>query len=376
MATMRAIGTMSGTSLDGVDAATLETDGERIEAFGPGAFRPYTEAEAVILRAALGRWPGGAGVAAAGRVVEDAHAAILGEMIAADPAAALIGFHGQTLSHDPEGRRTHQCGDGAALASRLDRPVAWDFRTADVAAGGQGAPLAPLFHRACARWIGADAPVAFLNLGGVGNLTWIDSANDGDDGILAFDTGPANAPLDDLALTATGRPFDMDGALAAAGVPDDGAVEAVLAHPYFGAPAPKSLDRDAFAGVGAAIGSLPPADAAATWVAVLARSVTLGLALCPAPPRRVLVCGGGRRNPAIMAALERTLTVPVRPVEAVGLDGDLLEAQAFAFLAVRVLRGLPLSLPGTTGVLRPTPGGVVSQPSLASGGADAKRLAS
>lgn len=253
--------------------------------------------------------------------------------------------------------------------------MAWDFRSADVRAGGEGAPLAPAFHHACARWIGAEAPVAFLNLGGVGNITWADPAHDMETpgALVAFDTGPANAPLDDLVRRTTGATFDRDGALALAGRARADLVEAVLGQPYFRRRPPKSLDRDAFREAGAAIDALAPEDAAATWVAVVAASVARALEQCPARPARLLVTGGGRRNPAIMAALA-ALPCAVDPVEAVELDGDMLEAQAFAFLAVRVLRGLPLSFPGTTSVDAPMRGGRLSHPPAAvDGGASGAR---
>lgn len=358
---VRALGAMSGTSLDGVDAAVLETDGVEITGFGPSGYRAFTADEHATLRAALGRWPGEAGVAAAAAIVERAHCALLAGL--AD--VALVGFHGQTLAHEPGGRGTHQAGDGAALAAALGVPVAWDFRSADVAAGGQGAPLAPFFHFACARWIGAIAPVGFLNLGGVGNLSWVDPAASGPEvagAVLAFDTGPANAPIDDLLWARQGRARDEGGALAAAGRVDEGVVAACLRAPYFDRPPPKSLDRDAFAGLAQAVAHLGDADAAATVTAVSAAAVARGMAALPRPPAQVLVGGGGRHNPVLMAMLAERLPCAVAPVEAAGLDGDMLEAQAFAYLAVRVARGLPLSAPGTTGVPAPLPGGQISPP--------------
>ena len=356
---LKVVGAMSGTSLDGVDAAVLDTDGEAILGVGPSAYRAYTDAERAMLRAALGTWPGDPAAEAAARVVEDAHAALLAGL-----EGDALAVHGQTLAHEPQGRGTHQALDGAALATRLDRPVVWDFRSADVGLGGEGAPLAPAYHHACARHAGIKAPVAILNLGGVGNLTWIDPAKDMAEpgALLAFDTGPANAPIDDLAQDWLGEPFDRDGWLAREGEADEDLAAALLRHPYFFRMPPKSLDRDAWRDRGAEIDALPPSHAAATWVRVIALSVAHGLSQCPAMPSRVLVAGGGRRNPAIMAALRAACDVPVDPIEAVGLDGDMLEAQAFAFLAVRVLRGLPTSFPGTTGVAAPVAGGVVSDP--------------
>lgn len=357
----RALGAMSGTSLDGVDAAVVETDGERILAFGESGYRPYSDTERATLRDALGRWPGEDGLEAALDVVQSAHAELLGEF----GGVAIAGFHGQTLAHDPGGRGTHQIGDGAALAHRLGVPVAWDFRSADIAAGGEGAPLAPFFHFACAAWIGAREPLAILNLGGVGNVTWIDPSRGAPEepgALLAFDTGPANAPIDDLVSARRGVPFDRDGALAAGGSADAALVEQFRAHPYFARPPPKSLDRNAFRDLAEQAGALGDAEAAATLTAMCAVGVQMGLERCPSPPSRLLVAGGGRRNRAIMDMLAEMLYVPVEPVESAGLDGDMMEAQAFAHLAVRVARGLPTSCPGTTGASAPVCGGTLSLP--------------
>jgi anhydro-N-acetylmuramic acid kinase len=355
-----ALGTMSGTSLDGVDAAVIETDGVQIFDFGPVAYRPYTEAEQAVLRAHLGCWQSD-GVTEAARVVEEAHVAVMQDFA----NIAVAGFHGQTLAHDPGGRGTHQCGDGDRLAARLGCPVVWDFRSADVAAGGQGAPLAPFFHFALAKWIGAQGPVAFLNLGGVGNLTWVDPrhsdpANAG--ALLAFDTGPANAPINDAVRARFGLNFDADGHIAATGRADEAALAGFRADPYFARQPPKSLDRDHFAGLAQAVAALPDADAVATLTAAVVWSVKAALAHCPEPPARLLVTGGGRRNAALMAGLASAFAGLTDPVEAVGLDGDMLEAQAFAYLAVRVLRGLPTSAPGTTGVAAPVCGGRIALP--------------
>ncbi len=356
-----ALGTMSGTSLDGVDAALVLTDGHRIEAFGRTGYRAYSDAERAVLRAALGKWPDDAGVAGAAEIVEGVHA----ELMATFPEAEVIGFHGQTLAHAPHGRGTHQAGNGGLLAAALERTVVWDFRSSDIELGGEGAPLAPFYHFACARWVGADAPLAFLNLGGVGNLTWLDPGQPGPDvpgACLAFDTGPANAPLNDLMQARRGAAQDEGGALAASAEPDADIVARFLEHPYFLKMPPKSLDRDAFAALADAVADLPDARAAATLAACAVAAVARGMEHCPAPPEHLLVAGGGRHNAAMMAGLARALPCPVAPVEAAGLDGDMLEAQAFAYLAVRVLRGLPTSAPGTTGVAAPVGGGRISRP--------------
>lgn len=361
---IQALGAMSGTSLDGVDAAMVQTDGQAIFGFGRSGYRPYSNEEQAVLAAALGLWPGeDARLTAAAEVTLNAHA----ELLADFPEAELAGFHGQTLAHDPHGRGTHQLGDGAALAERLGCPVAWDFRTADVAAGGEGAPLAPFFHHACARWIGAEEPVAFLNLGGVGNVTWVDPliADPATPGVLlAFDTGPANAPVNDLLMARLGLAYDADGALAAQGTPDEALVEKVLAHSYFSRLPPKSLDRNDFGDLTGLCEGLSDADAAATLTALCAESVARSLPLLPARPAQLLVTGGGRMNPVLMQMLAARCGIPAVAVEDVGLDGDMLEAQAFAYLAVRSARGLPLSAPGTTAVPQPQPGGKLSQPAL------------
>lgn len=355
-----ALGAMSGTSLDGVDAAVLVTDGVTISEFGPSAYQAYSAEEQGVLAAALGHWSGPETEAAAA-VVEAAHEAVLRRFSDVD----LVGFHGQTLAHEPRGRGTFQAGDGQALAQKLGVPVVWDFRTADVELGGEGAPLAPFFHFACAKWIKATQPLAFLNLGGVGNITWVDPGKETaetEGALLAFDTGPANAPLNDLLRARRGMAFDKDGALAAQGRVATGALELFLQEAYFSRLPPKSLDRNDFPEMMALVGELSDADAAATMTAMCAASVAQGMQHCPMPPAQVLVTGGGRRNPVLMEMLRVSLDCPVVPVEDVGLDGDMLEAQAFAYLAVRVARGLPTSCPATTGVMALVGGGTVSAP--------------
>lgn len=357
---IRCLGAMSGTSLDGVDAAVIETDGESVFGFGESAYRPYSEAERAVLRAALGRWEGPE-VEAAAEIVETAHAEILSRF----ENVALIGFHGQTFAHDPRGRGTHQAGSGAILAEALGVPVVWDFRSSDVRFGGEGAPLAPFYHFALAKFVGATAPLAFLNLGGVGNLTFVDpgfARPEAEGALLAFDTGPANAPIDDLVQARLGRARDDDGALAAAGEVDAAVVARFLEHPHFYRMAPKSLDRDAFAALSQEVEALSDADAAATLTACAAAAVMRGMEHCPSPPERLLVTGGGRHNPVMMAMIAAGCDCPVGPVEDVGLDGDMLEAQAFAFLAARVARGLPTSAPSTTGVRAAVGGGTISRP--------------
>jgi anhydro-N-acetylmuramic acid kinase len=349
---VRAVGLMSGTSRDGVDAALIRTDGDAV--LTPEAFVsiPYASDTRARLAAAV---RGERDAEPVAREITDLHADAVHRLLetAGVPRddVSVVGFHGHTLHHDPANRRTHQIGDAARLAALTGMDVVADFRQADIAAGGQGAPLAPLYHRA--RTAGLARPLAVLNLGGVGNVTWLGA----DDGILAFDTGPGNALLDDLALARTGHAYDFEGALAGAGNVDATVRDRLLAHPFFDRAPPKSLDRDAFDP--APVADLGTEDAAATLVAFTTETVARALAHLPDTPARWLVAGGGRHNPVLMACLRDRLGAPVDPVETVGWNGDALEAEAFAYLAVRSLRGWPLSLPGTTGVLAPTSGGVL-----------------
>ena len=353
----RTIGLMSGTSLDGVDAAWVETDGETVAATGPTVTIPYDPALRADLRRILDLAPT---LSPDDLLLADAVCRLTEAHIraveAVGRAADLIGFHGQTILHRPHERWTWQVGDAAALATRTGIPVVYDFRSADVAAGGQGAPLVPVFHAALARDL--PKPLAVLNIGGVANVTWIGA----DDTLIACDTGPGNGPLDDWAARHTGLAYDKDGALAASGRVNAGVLARLLGHPFFGRPAPKSLDRLDFGAALAASGLeiLSPGDGAATLAAFTARAVAA--TVLPAPPVRWLVCGGGRHNPAIMVALRAVLPAPVDPVETVGWDGDALEAQCFGFLAARVVARLPLSFTGTTGVPAPMTGGRIVHP--------------
>lgn len=348
------LGLMSGTSLDGIDAALIRCDGERVMDCGAFATFPYDEDFRDALRGILGPSAPASAVAPVERDLTlraaEAVAALLARAELPADRVGLIGFHGHTVWHDPDAGVTRQIGDGALLAARTAIDVVSDFRSRDVATGGEGAPLAPLYHWALAADL--EKPLAVLNLGGVGNVTWI-----GEKDLLAFDTGPGNALLDDWVQAATGQPLDRDGALGRAGRVDEKALSALLDDPYFERPPPKSLDRDAFDPT--PVAGLSAADGAATLTAFTAASVAGAVTHFPVPPKRWLVTGGGRHNPAIMESLRTRLPAPVEPVETVGWNGDALEAQAFAYLAVRARLGLPLSLPGTTGVREPTSGGVL-----------------
>ncbi len=365
---LTAIGLMSGTSLDGVDAALLTTDGTRVTAFGPAMTLPYRPQFRAQLRACLGQRPQPSWQATI-EALTDCHADAVEALLARAGSAGsagtgpasidVIAFHGQTVWHDPEHRETIQIGDPQRLADRLRVAVVADFRTADVQAGGQGAPLVPLYHQALAADL--EKPLAVVNLGGVANVTWIGPRIGPGIGpgqqILAFDTGPGNALIDDWVRATADAAFDTDGRLAQAGQADRGRLDRWLEHPYFRQPPPKSLDRDAFAGLLAELDGLGAADGAATLAAFTAATIGRARMFLPQPPRRWLLAGGGRHNGVLAALIAEAVAAPVAPVEAVGWRGDALEAEAFAFLAVRSLKGLPLSLPGTTGVPAPQPGG-------------------
>ncbi|HYD14907.1 MAG TPA: anhydro-N-acetylmuramic acid kinase [Hyphomicrobium sp.] len=361
----RALGLMSGTSLDGIDVAVIETDGERVFNRGFAATYPYSEAFREKLRAGLGDATSLTGRAdRPGRLklleqyLTELHAEAVAHYLAdheiAPESIDLIGFHGQTVLHRPEARLTVQLGDGALLAQLAGRPVVYDLRAADVAAGGQGAPLAPAYHRALAAEI-SERPLVVLNLGGVANVTWI-----GADGtLLAFDTGPASAMIDDWVKAKTGKPFDEDGQLAARGTVHEDIVATWLSHPFFAAAPPKSLDRNAFdPGL---VAALSPEDGAATLTAFSAAAIAAALKHFPQAPTLWVASGGGRRNPTLMRMISERVGAPVRPAEAFEIDGDGVEAEAWAFLAVRSRLGLPITYPGTTGVPQPLTGGVVAE---------------
>jgi anhydro-N-acetylmuramic acid kinase len=367
MALPNAIGLMSGTSLDGVDIALIETDGESLFRFGPTGYRPYAETERALLRQALAegaalddRWRRPGILAEAEAFVTAIHAQVVEDFLDSNRIApgdvAVIGFHGQTVLHKPQAGLTIQIGDGKVLAARLGIPVAHDFRAADVAAGGQGAPIVPVFHRAIARGLDRPGPIAVLNIGGVANVTYVEDGKDP----VACDTGPGNALIDDFMRARTGHPLDRDGDEAAKGRVDEAFVARVLEHPFFASPYPKSLDRNAFAFANIGLPSFSVVDGAATLSALTAAAVARIVPRLPQPPRSWIVAGGGAHNPTLVKMLRARLApASVETGTAVGWSVDALEAQAFAYLAMRTLRNLAITFPTTTGVVRAMSGGVV-----------------
>jgi anhydro-N-acetylmuramic acid kinase len=369
---MRALGLMSGTSLDGIDVALIDTDGEGEVTRGPSATYAYAPDFRGLLTQALSdaralkeRFERPGVLARAEQELTDRHGAAAASFLQDQRLAAeeidVIGFHGQTVLHRPVGEdhgeapMTVQLGDGRRLAKRLGVPVVYDLRAADFAAGGQGAPLVPVYHRALVARL-PQRPIAFVNIGGVANVTFI-----GEDGrLLAFDTGPGNALMDDWALKHTGIARDEDGRAARAGKTDEAALRRYLLDAFFQRGVPKSLDRHAF-GLEPVTG-LSYEDGAATLADFTAAALARALAWFPRSPALWVIAGGGRRNKFLMERLAWHLESPVVPAEAIQLDGDAIEAEAWAYLAVRSLKGLPITFPGTTGVGQPMTGGVLARP--------------
>lgn len=365
---LTAIGLMSGTSLDGVDVAMIETDGRRVRAFGPSGYRPYSEMERRLLRQALyeavdlpqrDARPGI--LREAEQAVTTAHAEAVASFTAQNRITAqdvdIVGFHGQTVLHRPERRLTVQIGDGQALAKAIHIPVMHDFRAADVEAGGQGAPFVPVYHRALAQSLEREGPIVVVNIGGVSNITYID----GTDTLIACDTGPGNALLDDHMFRVFNQRFDTEGRTAAQGRADEAWIARALTLPFFALPPPKSLDRNDFAAL--KLGDMAPADGAATLTAFTAAAIARIVSLLPKLPKSWIVAGGGARNLTLLRMLrERLAPATVEAADALGWDSDAIEAQAFGFLAARGLKGLPLSYPATTGVPIPMTGGIIARP--------------
>jgi anhydro-N-acetylmuramic acid kinase len=358
----RALGAMSGTSMDGIDLALVETDGRAALTFGATASFAFSQEDRAILRAAVAaakslsrrdERPGP--LAEAEALITRRHLEAVESFLTAEkisPAAIdLIGFHGQTVLHRPEQALTVQLGDGAGLARQVGIDVVYDLRAADLERGGQGAPLVPVFHAALAENSGVGAPMMFVNIGGVANMTFCAPG----ESPLACDVGPGNALLDDLMLARTGKAMDEDGAAARAGRVDEGALTALLANPFFMKKPPKSLDRNAFDP--SPVARLSLEDAAATLVAFTTEGILSALSFVPRQPEMIVLCGGGAHNPALVDDLGERASCPVRRAEDFGWDSQAIEAQAFAYLAVRSAKGLPLTFPGTTGVREPATGG-------------------
>jgi anhydro-N-acetylmuramic acid kinase len=346
-----AIGLMSGTSLDGIDVALIKTDGHSTVERMDFKSYPYSKNLRLAVRPCFGMAKDDRNdrVKRAEDLLTSAHIDAVRDF---HHRADMIGFHGQTIFHDPKNKLTWQIGNGPKLADATGMDVVYDFRSNDVKSGGQGAPFLPLYHRVLANSSGLDFPCVILNIGGVANVTWIGEA---EDDILAFDTGPGNALIDDWMLKHFQRNYDEKGRIAQSGTVNKAVLESLLANDYFAAAAPKSLDRDEFSIK--PVTALVPNDGAATLTAFTLHSIAQSFKLLPGKPKAVYVTGGGRHNDFIMAQLNALLGIPVTSVDGLGWNGDAMEAEGFAYLAVRSRLGLPLSLPTTTGVPKPLTGG-------------------
>lgn len=378
----RAIGLMSGTSMDGIDVALIDTDGADVVQRGPSQTYPYSDAFREQLRAGLAdatairrrdERPGRLRLLE--RYLTDLHAEAVHQLCEDFGVEAgsvdVIGFHGHTVLHRPTRTERHstptgvplaamsatltvQIGDGPALAAATGIDVVYDLRGNDCAHGGHGAPLVPVYHSALTARL-PQRPVAVVNIGGVANITWIGRGGD----LLAFDTGPGNALIDDWMLAKTGVPRDPDGMQAAQGRVHEDYLSEYLRHPHFTAPPPKSLDRNAFSV--SLVEPLAVSDGSATLTALTAAAIAKAREHVPEEPQLWIVSGGGRKNRTLMSMLAARVENAVVPAEAVGLDGDAMEAEAWAYLAVRSLKGHAITFPGTTGVDQPLNGGVLAK---------------
>ncbi|MBL0925655.1 MAG: anhydro-N-acetylmuramic acid kinase [Sphingomonadaceae bacterium] len=358
------IGLMSGTSRDGVDAVLIKTDGLSLVTPIAFQFEPYPDylrsaiADACDVAMSCTQRQTHPIIEHCEQSLSERHLTVTHALLKKAGVLAseisLIGLHGHTIAHRADLGWTWQIGKAEFLANQLDIPVMSNMRQYDVMYGGQGAPLIPVFHRAL--FADTSQPVAVLNLGGVANLTFI-----GRDGALAaFDCGMANALIDDWMSRKTNYPYDEGGDFAATGVVDATALGNMLEHPFFSASFPKSLDRKDFNLD--FVEGLSAGDGAATLTAFSARAVAIGLRQLPAKPKRLIVCGGGRKNRTMIRMIEQYCEIPAVMTDDLGWDGDAIEAQGFAYLAYRCLHGLPITYPGTTGVPEPMSGGVLTRP--------------
>lgn len=364
-----AIGLMSGTSMDGIDAALVRTDGKNLVERGPMQFFAYDPATRDLLEGALEtaksitdrkQRPGNLKQIEA--LITKLHGNAVLEFLAQIDIRAreidLLGFHGQTVLHRPEMGLTVQLGDGKALAGQAGIDVVYDFRAEDMRNGGQGAPLVPVYHRALSAMLPEKfrqlSPVAFVNIGGISNITYVGEGGE----ICGFDTGPGNALIDQWVQQHAGIPFDEGGMIAREGVVIETLVDRYLKHPYFEQTIPKSLDRFDFQVPDPSDAGLE--DGARSLAKISAEAIFKACDHLEKPPELWIMCGGGRLNPSIMKDLHELAQdcgALVASAEEAGFDGDAMEAEAFGYLAVRSVQNLSLTYPKTTGCNKPSVGG-------------------
>ena len=352
--------------MDGIDLAVIQTDGDAKIVFGATQSWAFSATQRKLLRQTLEdakaiekRDDRPENLVQIEAMVTSIHGACVAEFLASHNLAPqsidIIGFHGQTVLHRPNEGLTVQLGNGQALAQLLKIPVAYDLRANDMVHGGQGAPLVPVFHRALVQAAKLYGPTAILNLGGIGNVTYCD----GDAPPIAFDTGPANALMDDEMQIRFGLDLDRDGAMSGAGQVNQAALTKLMSHAYFNKPWPKSLDRQAFSRE--PVVALEAHEAIATLAAFTAESIRAAEKLLPQKPLRWILAGGGAFNPTLKTMIANRVAGDVVTSDSVDWQADMLEAQAWAYLAVRSLKGLELTFPTTTGCKEPVSGGTIAR---------------
>lgn len=358
---------MSGTSLDGIDLAYLETDGHQILKIGPSLYRPYYQDFREKLSAILGQKVATDQIKAIEQELTDHHIEVIKDFMKDFDLSAddidLIGFHGQTIYHNPLEKKTWQIGDAQKMANHLGIDVVGDFRIQDVEAGGQGAPLVPIFHLALASQLQCQVPVCMVNVGGVANLTYMPTDHPED--IIAFDTGPGNALLDDWCLRYFQKAYDENGSISKKGKCNQAIIDDILSDAFFQSPAPKSLDRLHFHHYLERLKELSADDGAATLLGLTVQSLLLAFKSVPQMPKQIILMGGGRKNANLVDQLKAALPEAlIQSIDDLGLNGDFIEAEAFAYLAGRHMASLPYSFPKTTGVPQSMTGGKCYKPDI------------
>lgn len=356
----KSIGLMSGTSMDGIDLALIESDGKEIINRKAFSYQAYDADFKKRLGSLIYDIPTLHQVKLIENELTLLHAKLVNNFLSQNKIDRkeidVVSFHGHTILHLPQQQITWQIGNPHLLAHKIGINVVADFRSRDVVLGGQGAPLVPIYHFYLFR--NQTSPVAVLNIGGISNITYFQGNDEND--VEAFDVCFGNAPLDDLMREKFGRDFDQNGELAKSGSVDFILADRILQNEIFHKKPPKSFDRDDFSNLLAPINSLKVEDALATFAYMHAKAIQINLEFLSHRPKEIFICGGGRKNAAIMDEMKKWLSgVVIKTVEEIGLNGDAIEAEAFAFLGIRNLLKLPISFSKTTGVYNSKPGTMI-----------------